>query len=458
MYLSKFLEQFRRRVWAVDLAHVPRVHAHLYRAVRIAYLILRDFARGELPLRATSLVYTSLLSLVPLLALVFSVLKSFGIHKQLEPLLMDFLEPLGEKGHQLGEQVIAFVADLKVGVLGGVGLVVLIYTAATLLEKTEDAFNHIWHVGRARGWGRRFTDYLSVLVIGPVLVVVALSLTASAMSKALSYKLLLMGGVGFFIAATGKLLPYVLVIAAFTFMYHFMPNTRVRMRAALIAGVIAGALWETAGWGFAEMMVHTTNYTVLYSSFAIVILFFIWLYVSWTVVLIGSAIAFYVQHPEEVAWFPGALRLSSRQRERLMMAVLVYVARAFARGETPPKARDLVVSFNMPGDILRHTLKALTHGGLLQPTGKEPVGYVPGKDPTSLRINDVWRLARQAGEGEGMQCGAKPIGELFDDIDAAVERALGDLTLHDLVQRTEINSGPSLPDVLSAGVRRTTDA
>jgi membrane protein len=141
--------------------------------VRLAIVLVRDLAQGQLTLRAMSLVYTTLLSIVPLLALSFSVLKAFGVHNQAEPMLRKFLAPLGEKGEEVSHQIIGFIQNMNVGVLGSVGLALLLYTSVSLIQKIEESFNHIWHISHARNLGERFSRYLSVLLVGPILLFLA---------------------------------------------------------------------------------------------------------------------------------------------------------------------------------------------------------------------------------------------------------------------------------------------
>ncbi|MCK7580267.1 MAG: YihY/virulence factor BrkB family protein [Chromatiales bacterium] len=170
-------------LWGSDLAAVSPLRRRLIRSARLVHAVVRDFADGQLTLRAMSLVYTTLLSLVPLLALSFSVLKGFGVHNQVRPALLAFLAPLGDKGVQITEQTIGFIDNIRVGVLGAVGLGLLIYTVTALLQKIELSFNYVWRVKRLRPLAQRFSQYLSVLTIGPVLVFSAIGITASLIEQ-----------------------------------------------------------------------------------------------------------------------------------------------------------------------------------------------------------------------------------------------------------------------------------
>jgi membrane protein len=290
---------------------------------------------GELTLWTMSLVYTTLLSMVPLLALSFSVLKAFGVHNQIEPLLGNLLAPLGEQGQEVSSRLVGFIENMNVGVLGAVGLALLIYTVVSLIEKIEASLNAMWHVTQLRSLSERFSRYLSVLLIGPLLVFSALGLTASAMSSSLAQMLISVEPLGSLVSMAGQVVPYLLVVGAFTFVYRFVPNTRVRFIPALLAGIVAGLMWQSAGWAFATFVVSSARYSAIYSSFAILVLFLLWLYVSWLVLLIGADMAFYLQHPEYLYVKPGEPRLSNRMRERLALVVVHLMGSHFLKGKPP---------------------------------------------------------------------------------------------------------------------------
>ena len=311
---AALLKALDELVWRRPTEGRPRAQVWLVRATRLLVVLVRDLAQGQLTLRAMGLVYTTLLSLVPLLALSFSVLKAFGVYNQIRPMLLGFLGPLGEKGVEITERIIQFIENINVGVLGSVGLALLLYTAVSLVQKIEESFNFIWHVSRARGIGERFSRYLSALLVGPLLVFSAMGITATAASMGVVRDVMKVQAIGWLALQAGHLLPYVLVIGAFTFVYSFIPNTRVRLGPALVGGVVGGVLWQSAGWAFALFAASSTRYAAIYSSFAILILFMLWLYLSWLILLFGAAVSFYVQHPEHLVAKAGEPRLSNRMR------------------------------------------------------------------------------------------------------------------------------------------------
>lgn len=397
-YFGKINQSLSRLVWDTDLnkASMPRVI--LIRSLQVIAGLHRELSRGELTLRAMGLVYTTLLSLVPLLAVSFSVLKAFGVHNQIEPLLMNFLEPLGTKGEEITANIIAFVENMRVGVLGSLGLAVLVYTVISLVQKIEDAFNNIWHDTPNRNLLRRFSDYLSVMLVGPVLVFSALGLTASMVSHKLVQSILGIEPFGTLFYYLGQIMPFILIIAAFTFVYVFIPNTKVRIRSALAGGAIAGVLWKTAGWGFALMVARSTNYDAIYSGFAILILFMIWLYVSWLILLLGAQMAFYHQNPQFLRLKSEHSRLSPRIREYLGYWLMCRIGDCYQRGEAPPSLQALASTAQMPTNLVAEILNALHRNNLLRETADEPIGYVPGRDPQTLSLNMIHDALRSSNE------------------------------------------------------------
>ena len=285
-------------LWNPAVDKSTAIEHRLLRLLRLPYALARDLASGALRLRAMSLVYTTMLSIVPLLALSFSVLKGLGVHQTLKPLLFKFFEPLGDRGAEMTEQVIGFVDNVKGSVLGSVGLLFLIRIVYSMVQKVEDSFNYVWQVEKPRSMARRFSEYISVILIGPVVMVFALGMIASINNTALVEKLAAIEPFGTTLILAGKLAPYILIVLLFSFVYAFVPNTSVRIRAALVGGVIAGIFWAFTGALFASFIANSVSRAAIYSGFAIVLVALIWLYLSWLILLLGAQISFYVQRPE----------------------------------------------------------------------------------------------------------------------------------------------------------------
>jgi membrane protein len=426
----------RKNVWEVELSSLPRWKALLTKVLRVFYVVIRDVIEGQLTLRAMSLVYTTLLAMVPLLAVSFSVLKGFGVHNQIEPLLLNFLKPMGERGVELSSRIIGFVDSVKAGVLGSIGFALLLYTVISLIQKIERACNDTWHVNRGRPLSQKFSDYLSVILIGPVLVFSALGITASVMSTAVVQKMVAIKVFGSLMELATKLVPYLLVIAAFTFVYIFVPNTRVRFRSALTGGLVAGVLWEASGWAFASFVVKSAKYTAIYSGFAILIMFMIWLYLSWLIVLVGASVAYYHQHPESVTAHRRQLRLSNRMQEKLALLVMFLVGNNYYNNLPALTLEEFAQSFNVPMEALEPIMEALQGYGLLTQTGNEPPTYLPSRPLDTTGLKDVLDAVRVANEMVDLKPQSESaelaVGQLVDHLDQAMARALRGSTLKDL--------------------------
>ena len=292
------LENFiHRDLWVADIETKPRSERVSLLLLRLAVVAVSEFRKTALSVRATGLVYTTLLALVPFLAVTISVLKAFGVHKQLEPFLAQALEPFGPKGLEITNQIIEFVSDLNVGVLGVVGVGGLLVTTLIAISQIEHALNVVWRVRESRPLAQKITNYLSVVLIGPVLVFTAFALTASVQSHWLVQRMLEMEPIGSLFLLAARLMPFFLLCVAFIFVYYFIPYTDVRPASALVGGITAAILWQFAGGLFAGFVAGAHQYTVLYSGLAILIFFMIWLYIAWVIVLAGAQVAYFYQYP-----------------------------------------------------------------------------------------------------------------------------------------------------------------
>ena len=441
--IAEIVTALRETVWNRDLAPMSLWRRRLVQLLRGVHVVARDVNDGQLTLQAMGLVYTTLLSLVPLLAVSFSVLKAFGVHNQIEPFLLRVLAPLGDKANEITARIIDFVGHIKVGVLGALGLGLLIYTVASLVQKIESAFNYTWHVSQTRTFTQRFSQYLSVLTVGPVLVFAAMGLTATLMNASVIKQLVAIEPLGSVVKIVGDLVPYVLVIAAFTFAYEFIPNARVRVRSALIGGIFAGIAWQAGGWLFAVFVVDSTQYSAIYSGFAILVVFMIWLYLSWLILLIGASIAFYHQHPESLTPHHRELRLSARAHERLTLTLMTLISRNFYAGRPPWTVEGLARRTSTPAMYIAAVIDTLAGSGLLARTADDPPCYLPARPLDSIPIKTLLDVVRSAdGHGLGrldrIPLPEEPhVEELVQRMDQALENSLRGKTLKDLAVSIE---------------------
>ncbi len=446
-YIQNFRANIISYIWDKDFSLSPGWQRYSVGTLRIAYLTIRDvFFDGQLNLRSMSLVYTTLLSIVPLIAVSVSVLKGFGGQNQIEPALLNLLEPLGEKGPEISATILKFVQGINFGILGSVGLLLLLYTVISLIQKIEAAFNFTWHVSEERTFVRRFSDYFSVILIGPVLVFTAIGLTAT-LSNTTLYQAALRYDFFISIIDVFKLaVPYALIILAFTFIYIFIPNTKVNFSSALIGAIVAGIAWQTVGWLFASY-VSKANYSAIYAAFAALFFFMIWLYISWTIILIGASIAFYYQNPTYRSRNKRKWYLSNRMKEKAALVAMLKVAECYYSDDENITLNDLNQYLNISSESFAPVMNSLLRMGLLIRTDSEPAKLIPGKAPDSLTVSDIINAVRQAEEDDVVKISHLPkdnrIAELFEQYQTAAQVAIQGISLKDLLDGDEYKSSQS---------------
>jgi membrane protein len=431
-------------LWQAEPADLTRVKRLLSSFIKIAFLVGRDFIENLVKLQAMALAFKTLLSIAPLLAVIFSILKGFGVHNRIEPVLAEALAPLGERGQEVTSHLIGFVDKMSAGALGSVGVVTLFITVLSLMSTIEQAFNTIWRVRFPRKLARRFSDYLSVLLVGPVLVFAALTITATLQSNSFVRTLLALEPFGTVMLIMLRIVPYVTLWGAFTFSYLFIPNTRVRLRSALIGGLVAAILWQTVGWGFATFVASSTRYYAIYSSFAILLLFLLWLYVGWVIVLLGAQVShahqhirFYYGHRENLARSPAG-------REKLALQLLLLIGRNFHQGLSPMSITDLANRLQLPAVLIKDFLEMFQQSRLVLPLADEET-FVLGRAAEKIRIKEILDCVRTSGDtnkGTGIYL-REPDGidELLLAADQSVAATLDGKTLQSLIVRQEQVTG-----------------
>lgn len=425
--------KIRQWLWRPGLRQQPIWQRTLTVIARYLFGLLRDLISGQITLRAMSLVYITLLSVVPLLAFCFSIFKGFGTHNNLKDELYALMAPLGDQGVQITDWVIRTVDNVEGSVLGTLSLAFFIYTAIAMVQRVESSFNYVWHVDRPRSWGRRVSEYISILLIGPLAMAISLSLIATLSSNALVVKIAAIEPFGSAALMAGKTLPYVLVIGVFTFLYKFLPNAPVRVRSAFIGGVSAGVLWAFVGALFASFVAVSAQRNAIYSTFAVAISALIWLYVSWLILLVGAQIAFYTQNPLFLRVGRREPDLSNGLREKIALNVMYLTGRAFRTPETTLSTQALSDQLNIPGITLAPVLNALEMNGLLVTTEQNLL--VPGREMAGIYMRDVLAAVREGGDTGALQppTWSSAVSELGSGLDSAVESALGEQTLSDFV-------------------------
>jgi membrane protein len=431
--IASLTKQVEHYVWGDGLTRYGPPGRIAAGILRNLYAVIRDIASGQLNLRAMSLVYTTLLSVVPLIAVSFSALKAFGVHKDIEPHLYGFLEPLGPKGVEITDYVMTLVNNVNSNVLGGIGFIFFIYTAISMVQKIEDAFNYVWYVSKPRNLATRLVEYSTVLIVGAIAVGLAVRALVEFSKEKLVVTIQESEALAPVLTLTDHLMPFVITIAIFTFLYKFMPNTRVKVRSALVGGLAGGVLWTTTAMIFASLIATSTNRQAVYAGFAVAISALIWLYLNWMILLIGSQVAFYFQNPAHLRVGRREPRLSNEMRERLALNIMYIVGKEFREPVLGVDLRSLGRRLRIPTITLAPIALGLEKKGLL--TTSENEKFLPGKEMSRIRLQDIIDVVRAEGETGSHRdpCWDDAIDAIGKDIDAAVGTALGNKTLSQLL-------------------------
>jgi membrane protein len=362
--------------------------------LRIVVLAVRGFDEDRCQLRASALTFYSLLSIVPVIAIIFGIAKGFGFQEVLEKELLKKFS-----AHQaVLTQVMDFAKSLlettQGGLIAGIGLVILFWTVIKVLGSIERSFNKVWGVQKSRSWSRKFTDYISVLLIAPILFFLSSSIMVFITSQVtfITEKFALMGVFSSLIFFLLKLLPYCIVWILFTFIYIFIPNTKVRFTSALVAGIVAGSIYQLVQWGYIAFQVGVARYNAIYGSFAALPLFLVWLQMSWLVVLFGAEISFSLQNVDTYEFEPDCLRVSVSFKKLLSLRITHLMVKNFSEGKPPLTATMITHALEVPIRLVRQVLFELTESGIVSAVvtedGENPA-YQPGRDSNSLTIQCV---------------------------------------------------------------------
>jgi membrane protein len=438
---------FETGIWEVRVDQLPRGRALAYRLARAVSATVRGFLDKELTSRAASLTYYTMLAIVPFLAFAFSLLKGFGIyHKLIQEDLRPYLREAFANDQSLLtgiDQVLDFVARTNVSGLSIVGILFLLYTGISMLSTVESSLNDIWEVKSPRRIVRRVTDYTTILVIGPLLVLTAVTITAAAQNSSLMtflHRSLLVGDIVDFCM---KLISVLLGCGGLVALYVILPNAHVRFRSALFGGVVAGLLWQGALQLHVRFQVGVAKYNALYAGFAALPIFLVWVYVSWIILLIGAQLAASHQYEQRVKQSLRARHVDQEVREQLAVVLAAAVSRSFLDGRVPPTSASLASALDVPPPVVDQVLEALVRAHLLARVAEDAERrYAPARDPDGVRLFDVEEAVRHDPSVEA-QSVRDALGRTMGDDLSALLRARheeaahdgGGLTLRELAER-----------------------
>jgi len=400
--MSKIINFIKVEIWRIRLKDLSRRKSFLIKQLRVILLALRGFNEDKCQLRASALTYYSLLSIVHVLAMGFGIAKGFGFDKLLEAQLLGSFA--GQEA--IIEQVIGFARSLldntRGGVVAGAGVAILFWTVIKVLGNIERSFNDIWGIKQARKFGRKFSDYLSVMLICPILIIVSSSITVfiTTQVQLITEKMLLLGAISPLISFILKLLPYSMIWILFTFIYIFMPNTKVSFKSGLLAGILAGSIYEIIQWVYITFQVGVVKYNAIYGSFAALPMFLVWLQLSWLIVLFGAEISFAHQNVDMYELEPDCLRASYSFRKLLSLRIVNLVIKNFSKGGKPFTATEISHMIEIPIRLTRQIIYELVEAGIISEVKTEEykeTAYQPARDTQVLTVKSIIDALEQRG-------------------------------------------------------------
>ncbi len=401
--LSKILNFLDEGIWRINSRHLPKRKSLLLRQLRIFVLSKRGFDEDKCALQASALTYYTLMSIVPIVAMAFGIAKGFGFENVLEKILYEKMAGQEEVVGRIVTFARTFLENTKGGLIAGIGVALLFWTVIKVLGNIEKAFNEIWGIKKPRSFGRKFSDYLSVMLICPILLIMSSSMTVLITSQVgvIMEKIAILGILAPLVNFALKFLPFLFLWLLFTFIYIFMPNTKVQFKSAFLGGIIAGTLYQIIQFLYFSAQIMVTKYGAIYGSFAALPLFLAWLQISWLVVLFGAEVAFAEQNVETYEFEQDCLK-ASHYFKRLMALRITHLCVAnFVKAKTPYTASQISHQLEIPIRLVRELLFQLTQAGVLVEVAfnNNPgeVSYQPARDIESLTVQNVISILNHQG-------------------------------------------------------------
>jgi len=401
-FFSRIIHFITIDIWRIRIDSLTLSKALFIKPLRVVILAVRGFEEDKCSLKASALTFYTLLSIVPVVAMAFGIAKGFGFEAKLQQQLMEKLQGQEEVLRRIIEFAHKLLEDTKGGLVAGVGIVVLFWTVIKLLGNIEGSFNDIWGIQKSRSIARKFSDYLSAMLLCPLLFIIAGSLNVAISGKVAiaTRHIEVLRTVGPFIHAGLKLLPYVFVWILFTFVYVFMPNTKVRITSGIVGGIVAGTVFQLVQWAYIAFQVGIAKSNAIYGGFAALPLFLIWLQTSWLIVFFGAEISFAHQHARSYEFEPDCLQASYSFKELLALRITHLLIQNFQEGRPAMTTDDIESRIETPVRLVQQVLDNLVASGIISEitgTDDKTIAYQPAKNIDLLTIGYVTEALKQHG-------------------------------------------------------------
>ena len=401
-FKTKIIEFIRVDIWRIRLKDISRTRYFFIKQLRILILAIRGFAKDKCTLSASALTFYSILSIVPVVAMAFGIAKGFGFQKLLEKELLEKFQGQEEVMNRVVTFAQSLLENTKGHMIASIGVLFLLWTVIKLLSQIEHSFNDIWEVKFPRTYGRKFSDYLSIMLISPILFILSSSVTVFITTQitVITQKVELIGMFSPVIFFMLKFIPYGLIWILFIFIYILMPNAKVNFSSGLIAGVIAGTIYQIAQWAYITFQVGMARYNAIYGSFAALPLFLIWIQLSWLIVLFGAEISYAYQYVDTYDFEPDRRSISPAFNKLLSLHISRLIISTFLKADPPLSAINISKTLQIPIRMVQQILDELVEAGILSDTEtkeNKQMSYQPARDINAITINSVIDALEQKG-------------------------------------------------------------
>jgi membrane protein len=427
--IEEIINFFHEKIWKLDFSKLKGSKYYFYQSLKTLTLAVRNYIKDNCSLRASALTFYSLLSVVPVLAMAFGIAKGFNLEKLLEEEMIKNLK--GQE--QILNQFLAFSHSMldtaKGGVVAGFGLIVLIYTVMKLLENIEESLNAVWETNKSRALVRKFTDYLSIMVFAPILIVIAGGLNVFVVTNVqyITEQIKILGYFSDIIFFFLQFLPYTIIWLLFTLVYLVMPNVKVNFTSAILAGIVAGTAYQVTQSVYINFQIGVTKYNAIYGSFAALPLFLAWLQLSWMIILFGAELSFAIQNKSRYVHELDYSQISASSRKLLGLMIMRALAKNFEKGDGHLTARDLCLNLNLSLRLVTGSLKDLMASRLISEVriDEKLFAYQPAKDVHKITVYSVFNALEKLNLDGDLQVDSKENDNLKENLKCIDEMIKG---------------------------------
>lgn len=400
--LPKIINYFRTDIWRIQLKHCPRRKSFFLRTLRIIVLAVRGFTEDKCKFRASALTFFSILSIVPIIALIFGVAKGFGFEKTVEAELMKKMQGQEAVATKILDFANSLLANANGGFIAGIGVIFLFWAVIKVLSNIENSFNDIWGVKVPRPFARKFSDYISMTLVCPFLLVISGSLTVviGSQIKNILQSFPIFQFAGPLILVLLNLLPYMALWVVFTFIFIFMPNTKVKFTSGLLAGIVAGTILQIAQLVYIKFQIGAARYGAIYGSFAALPLFLLWMQTSWFIVLFGAELSFAHQNVDTYEFEQECSSASNSFKKLVALLITQLLVKRFCGKEQPLNDIKISQTLEIPIRLVRQVVFELVESGVLseiKTQNEKEAAYQPAIDAEKLTIKYVTDAIEQRG-------------------------------------------------------------